>query len=297
MSYYSRLQNAFKGAPRLPLNHCSKYVLFSDCHRGGGNANDNFAKNQALYVAALQYYLKNQYTYIEIGDGDELWENHELTPIIEAHVNVFQLLSLFHCRNRLYLLYGNHDIVKKDNRYTSGCCSTYPCCCDTNPQLENQPLFPDIKVYEGLILESTASQNAPNIYLTHGHQVDLLNSSFWRLTRLLVRYIWQPLEHFGVLDPTSAAKNNTRKRKTEERLHHFAKQKNIILIAGHTHRPLLSEEDLSYCNCGSCIHPYSITCMEIENMHLSLIKWSLAADSNMRLYVNREVLAGPVGVG
>lgn len=96
MSYHSRLQKAFEGALRLPLNHCSKYVLFSDCHRGIGSSNDNFLKNQTLYTASLQHYLKTGYTYIELGDGDELWENRDMTQIIESHSNVFQLLSQFY---------------------------------------------------------------------------------------------------------------------------------------------------------------------------------------------------------
>ena len=301
MSYESRLQKAFEGAVRLPLNSFSKYVLFSDCHRGTGSSNDNFLKNQTLYTAALKYYLKAGYTYIELGDGDELWENRDMSQIIETHSTVFQLLSLFHRQCRLYLLYGNHDLIKKDYRYTSRCCSCYPCCCGSNTHLERQPLLPDARFYEGIILENAAqplSMKEPrDIYLTHGHQADLFNSTFWRVSRFLVRYVWQPLEHFGVLDPTSAAKNYTRKEQTERRLHSYAKEKGIILITGHTHRPMLSEADLSYCNSGSCVHPYSITCLEIERMQISLIKWSLTAGADMRLSVAREVLAGPVPLG
>lgn len=347
MSYYSRLQKAFEGALRLPLNNCSKYVLFSDCHRGTGTSNDNFLKNQPLYTAALQHYFQTGFTYIELGDGDELWENRNLTSIIDAHSEVFQLLSRFYNQNRLYLLFGNHDIVKEKTAYTGRCCSTYPCCCCTNPHLENKLLFPNIKYYEGIILENmtrehshnssdpceysrgscntcihsqglsntceyfrdshnacknsaglgTARQHTRDIFLTHGHQADLFNSKFWRLSRFLVRYVWKPLERYGVLDPTSAAKNYTRKRKTEEHLHDFAEQKNILLIAGHTHRPLLSEADLYYCNSGSCVHPYSITCLEIEHMQISLVKWIMTAGTDMKLYVAREVLVGPILLG
>ena len=46
MSYYSRLSKSFEGALRLPLTERSKYVFISDCHRGVGNSNDNFLKNQ-----------------------------------------------------------------------------------------------------------------------------------------------------------------------------------------------------------------------------------------------------------
>ncbi len=279
MSYYSRLQKAFEGAIRLPLNHQTKYVLFSDCHRGTGTSNDNFLKNQALHLAALQHYFKTGYTYIELGDGDELWENRCMEQIIEAHNDIFRLLSLYYCQKRLYMLYGNHDMVKKNTSYAAKPCT--------------QTLFTDMNFHESIILENNTSQTGRDIYLTHGHQAELLNSVFWQFARFLVRYVWKPLEHFGVLDPTSTAKNYTRKQKTELRLQHFAKKEKNILITGHTHRPVLLEADSFYSNCGSCVHPYSITCIEIERMHISLVKWALAVKSDMSLYVAREILSGP----
>lgn len=293
MSYYSRLNQSFEGALRLPLNYYTKYVLISDCHRGVGNSNDNFLKNQNLYFAALQHYYKMGFIYIELGDGDELWENRSMKQIIESHGDVFSLLSRFYAQGRLYMLYGNHDMVKKDRRYTKKNCSAYPCCC-VNPQFDNRSLLPDIQFYGGIILENTIDVNAMDVYLTHGHQADLFNSTLWRFTRFLVRYLWKPLEHYGVLDPTSTAKNYTRRDKAEQRLHHWAEQENHILITGHTHRPTLSETDPYYYNSGSCVHPYSITCLEIECMHICLIKWTLNTRPDMSLYVAREVLAGPV---
>ncbi|MGN0376761.1 MAG: serine/threonine protein phosphatase [Suilimivivens sp.] len=293
MSYYTRLHKSFEGALRLPLDQSSKYVLFSDCHRGSGTANDNFMKNQNLYFAALQHYYQTGYTCIELGDGDELWENRSMKQIIEAHESVFYLLSCFHRQGRLHMLYGNHDMVKKDKRYTIRNCSTYSCCCGNTPHLMDQPLWPDLKFHAGIILENTLSPYARDIYLTHGHQADVFNSTFWRFSRFLVRYLWKPLEHYGVLDPTSAAKNYTKKQKTERRLQAFARQENIILITGHTHRPTLSETEMYYCNSGSCVHPYSITCLEIDRMNITLVKWFLATRPDMSLYVTREVLSGP----
>lgn len=291
MGYYSRLTKSFEGALRLPLTDHSRYVLISDCHRGTGTSNDNFLKNQNLYFAALQFYYRMGYTYIELGDGDELWENRNMEQIIETHSNVFWLLSLFREQGRLYMLYGNHDMVKKHARYTQKNCSAYHCSYDI-PSHEKQPLFPNMTFHCGIILENTASP-AHNIYLTHGHQSDLFNSSLWRFSRFLVRYLWKPLERFGVLDPTSAAKNYTRKHKTEQRLHHWAERENHILITGHTHRPTLNENDRYYYNSGSCVHPRCITCLEIEGKRIRLVKWTLATRPDMSLYVSREILAGP----
>ena len=291
MSYYSRLSKSFEGALRLPLTERSKYVFISDCHRGVGNSNDNFLKNQNLYYAALQHYYRLGYTYIELGDGDELWENRSMKQIMEAHGNVFLLLSRFHEQHRLYMLYGNHDMIKKNSRYTEKHCRSCGCVLDHTFYQEQEISIPNIPFYSGIILETNFSMD---VYLTHGHQTDLFNSSLWRLSRFLVRYLWKPLEHFGVLDPTSAAKNYTRKHKAEQRLHHWAEQENHILITGHTHRPALSQEDRFYYNSGSCVHPRCITCLEIEYRCIRLVKWTLATKPDMTLYVSREVIAGPL---
>ena len=49
MGYETRISKAFEGALKLPLSDNSKYVLFSDCHRGVGTSNDNFLKT-SIYI-------------------------------------------------------------------------------------------------------------------------------------------------------------------------------------------------------------------------------------------------------
>ena len=68
MSANSRITNAYENAFCLPLNPSSKYVLFSDCHRGTGRSNDNFLKNEYLYLAALKYYFSHGYRQYEISN-------------------------------------------------------------------------------------------------------------------------------------------------------------------------------------------------------------------------------------
>ena len=127
MSCHSRISNAFKTAPILPLNCSSKYILMSDCHRGCGNANDNFLKNEFLYLAALNHYYRKGFTYLELGDGDELWENHSVRKIKEMHHRSFEMLGRFYKENRLYLLYGNHDMIKKQKHFPDKYFSAYYC--------------------------------------------------------------------------------------------------------------------------------------------------------------------------
>lgn len=112
MGYQKRLSKAFLKAQVLPLCPNSRLVLISDCHRGCGNSNDNFLKNQHLYFYALSYYFDRGYTYVELGDGDELWENRNFSDILEIHGNVFWLFECFHKQNRIYMIYGNHDMEK-----------------------------------------------------------------------------------------------------------------------------------------------------------------------------------------
>lgn len=269
--YIKRLNHAFADAPQIPLSNCSQYVLFSDCHRGNGTSNDNFLKNQNLYFAALNYYYEHNFCYIELGDGDELWENRHFEAIKEIHSNVFWLLTLFYEKGRLWMLYGNHDMQKKNLHPFSDCC-----------------------FHEGLILKDCS--NLKSLYLTHGHQADFFNSVLWQVSRFLVRYLWRPLEQFGVLDPTSAAKNYHVKKRTERKLENWAKSNDTILITGHTHRPLLGSKESPYFNTGSCVHPRCITCIEIVKKQFFLVKWTIATREDRSLFVSREILAGPVSL-
>lgn len=284
MSYRKRLDNSFKNVPVLPLNSASKYVLFSDCHRGNGTNNDNFLKNQHLYYSALRHYYRHEFTYIELGDGDELWENRNMEQIKEIHGDIFCQLSLFYHENRLYMIYGNHDIVKKYPFFSKKKCSDYFC---TDSQCKKS-LFPGITYYSGIILRN--EQSGKELYLTHGHQSSLMNSTLWPVNRFLVRYLWKPLEQVGILDPTSAAKNYKTKNRSEHRLTTWAEENNRTLITGHTHRPALNPKLPRYMNTGSCIHPRCVTCIEIVGETLTLVKWYTGTRENGNLYVERAKL-------
>lgn len=290
MSADTRISEAFQDALILPLKEESKYILMSDCHRGTGNANDNFLKNEFLYLAALEYYFQRRFTYIELGDGDELWENRSLGQVKEVHRQSFEMLSRYYARGCLYALYGNHDMVKKELRFTKRYYQNYYC----DQRMQEFSLCPGIRFYEGAILKDGKRQR--DIYLIHGHQADPLNSTFWKLSRFLVRYVWKPLEKLGILDPTSAAKNYTKKKRSEEILAKWARENRHLLIAGHTHHPMTGTKESPYFNTGSCVHPGGITGIEIENRCMTLVKWKLAVREDMSLYAAREQLGETICV-
>lgn len=289
MTGFERLDQVYHTAEVIPFNDSSKIIILSDCHRGDGSWGDNFSKNQNIYFAAMKYYYEKNFTYIEVGDGDELWENRDYSHIISAHSNVFWLLSKFYKKSRLHLLYGNHDMEKKDVKYTIEKCTNY---FDEREQ-KCLPLFPDIEFHEGLILRH--KDTGLEVFLTHGHQADPLNDTYWKMARVLVRYLWHPLEMAGFLDPTSAAKNYEVKERVETRLKSWAEKEKKILITGHTHRPVFPKtQDPPYFNDGSCVHPRCITGIEITGGRICLIKWTTNTRKDRSLFVDREVLAGPV---
>jgi hypothetical protein len=116
----------------------------SDCHRGDGSKADDFFRNENLYFSALNHYYNSGYTYIEIGDGDELWENKKLSDIINEHLNVFHLLGEFHHEGRLYFIYGNHDLVKKNEKFVRSNLAEY---YDIRER-KTLPLFENVRVHE-----------------------------------------------------------------------------------------------------------------------------------------------------
>lgn len=222
MSCKKRLQRAYDGAVRLPLDGCSRYVLISDCHRGTGTIGDNFLKNQ-------------------------------------------------HFRRQVFCY-----------RKTS---------CE---KAENREVMLDADLKECVLLKNC--KGGRDICLLHGHQAVFFNSVLWKLSRFLVRYLWKPLEQFGVNDPTSAARNYKKQNRYEHCMAEWAKEKDLYLAAGHSHRPTLSTEGGLYINTGSCVHPSGITAVEIENMNMTLVKWQMSTRPDMSLFVERIVLAGPVEI-
>jgi len=288
MNTLKRISQVFESAQQVLFDDSCRVILMSDCHRGDGSWADDFSRNQNLYFAALTYYYKEYYTYIEIGDGDELWENSRFSDIREAHSDVYWLLSKFYNEGRLYFIFGNHDMVKKDTIFAKNSLYRYY----DGRKKKNISLFKDMKAHEGLVLRHKITGD--KIFLIHGHQVDCLNDRLWKLARFLVRYLWRPLNTFGVNDPTRTAKNYKKKDTAEKRLTEWVIREKHMLIAGHTHRPAFPKVgDPPYFNDGSCVHPRCITGIEIAEGNITLVKWNVKTKDDGTLFIGREVLEGP----
>lgn len=288
MNKLDRVTAVYKRSDLIPFDDSSKFVLMSDCHRGDGSRSDNFLNNRNIFYSALTQYYNHNYTYIELGDGDELWENKRLSDIIQIHKDVFGLMSRFHEDQRLYILYGNHDMEKRNYKYLDRNIRRY----HAQREQDDPSIFNSVKAHEGLVLQYKETND--RILLIHGHQVDTINSTLWRLSKFLVRYVWKPLETFGVNDPTSAAKNYKKKISVAKKLSEWVVKEKHLLIAGHNHRPSFPDiGQIPYFNDGSCIHPNAITAIEICDGSICLVKWSEKVRNDGTLYIARDILGGP----
>jgi predicted phosphodiesterase len=286
-----RLTRAYKEAKRISFDDSSKFILFSDCHRGDGSFADDFANNRNVYQHALKHYCENNFTYIELGDGDELWENLFFKDIFEANKSVYLQLQKFYIANKLYMIYGNHDMVYRNPSIIKKHFSEY---FDVK-EGKKLPLMPNLKFHEGIVLENAETKQ--EVFLTHGHQADFMNYVGWRINRFFVRILWKPLQIWGIKDPTSPAKNYVELLKVEHRIKKWiADNKNLITIIGHTHRPHFpkpQENELNFFNDGSCVHPRCITGIEIENGTIALIKWFIDTKDDGTLQIVKEYLESP----
>ena len=149
MSNYNRIEKSFSKALRLSYNVLPKLVIMSDCHRGTGTWADNFLRNRPIYTAALKHYYQENFTYIELGDGDELWENRRFADVYNTHQEIYQILQKFHDESRLFMVFGNHDRVKENGAYLW------------------RGLSGAIPFYESIIVESPGM---PPLCMFHGYQ-------------------------------------------------------------------------------------------------------------------------------
>lgn len=291
MNTYNQLSRLLRNSKEIIFDDNSKIVIMGDCHRGYEIKKDDFLRNRNIFGAALKYYYDNLYTYIELGDGDELWEYRSYKDIIDSNKDIFGLLANFYKNNKFYMLYGNHDIIKKDEDFRKKYMSDYY----DNNRKKLVPLFPNINVLEAIILKQKDTNN--KFLLTHGHQGDFLNDSMWKTARFLVRYIWAPLDGIGINNPMRAANSNRKKKKLERVYIDWANNNKQGIITSHIHQTYFPKIDEAiYFNSGCCVRYGYITAIEIINGYIILVKWSIKTRPDRSLFIDKEILNGPVKI-
>ena len=171
------LSRSFKSATKIQLSKDSKFIFFSDVHKGNNGHGDDFAHNRNIYYHALRTYFEGGYSYFELGDGIELWENNKFEDIFEAHEDIFLLMKDFYLEERLHLLWGNHDMVLRNPNKVKKLFGKY---FDKNTG-DIKLLMEKLTFDESIVLEVDGKEK--NILLIHGHQADLFNYVFWKFNR------------------------------------------------------------------------------------------------------------------
>lgn len=209
----------------IELNPGSRFVIFSDHHKGARNEADDFLPCEHTYLAALDHYLTEGYTLIILGDAEELWEE-KVKNVLAAYPDVFESEARFHQDSRYIRIYGNHDDQWRSKRLV---------------KKHLDPIFPGIEVKDGLLLEyKDADGMTGHLFLTHGHQGTLDSDALAWFSR-----IWLPLyREFQILTgfgKTTPARDACLRAEHDTKMYRWAEtQENLILIAGHTHRPIWS---------------------------------------------------------
>jgi predicted phosphodiesterase len=277
-----------------------KFIIFSDHHKGNRDHGDDFANNEPNYIAALEYYLVNNFKYINLGDSEELWK---YTPeeVISKNIKALRAEAKFQQHDRYFKTFGNHDITWKNK-------------LDVNRWFNDVFTLP-LPVWEGILLKTTVNDSPLSIFLTHGHQGDKLsdNNSF---STWLVAHIWRPVQRYLNINVNTPAKDYILRDRHNIMMYEWSSHKeNLVLITGHTHKPVFASGlysdhpnntiDVSkittaakrnklkpsYFNTGCCCYNDSdITGIEIAGGEIRLIKWHWQDNRSNRIVLEQVIL-------
>ncbi|MEP6615246.1 MAG: metallophosphoesterase [Ginsengibacter sp.] len=278
----------------------AKFIIFSDHHKGNRDHGDDFANNEPNYMAAMEYYLAQGFTYINLGDSEELWK---YTPeqVISKNINPLRAEAKFQQAGRYYKTFGNHDITWKNK-------------LDVIWWFKNIFNLP-LTVWEGMLLKTIVNNKPLSVFLTHGHQGDKMsdNNSF---STWLVAHIWRPIQRYLVINVNTPAKDFVLRDRHNIMMYEWSSHReNLLLITGHTHKPVfasglysdhpnntISESKIMaaekrnklkpcYFNSGCCCYNDSdITGIEIAEGEIRLVKWHIQDKSSGRIILEKVSL-------
>ena len=224
---YKRLSELWENQEVPILNTIgNKYILFSDIHLGDGGGADDFHKNAETLLRALDYYKKNGYDLVLLGDIEELWQ-FQLDEVRDRYNNsVYQKIRAFG-DDHIHRVFGNHDIDWHQ----------------FNDPAKNVPTS-NKHVVEALKMRD--SQDNIRILLVHGHQGSTESDKYSWLSRPWVRFyrLVEPsvrkfLKKFGKTIHPPAIKSRIVKD-YERILYSWAEKNRVMLICGHSHRAIFS---------------------------------------------------------
>ena len=254
----------------------AKFIIFSDQHKGDKSWGDDFKNNEPNYLAALNYYNSNNFSFVALGDTEELWKftPQQILPVNEKSLAAEAAFQ----PNRFFKTFGNHDIMWKNK-------------LDVLFNLKKYFTMP-LVVYEGMVIKLKTSSSQLRIFLTHGHQGDIMsdNNAF---STWIIAHIWMPMQRYLRINVNTPSNDYSLRNKHNIMMSEWSgHQQNLLLITGHTHVPVFAsgkyfnhpsnnipgkKQELlkpSYFNTGCCcFDDGDITGIEISDGFIRLIKW------------------------
>ncbi len=215
--------------PAIPFDiNTAKFIILSDQHKGAKDEADDFRNTETNYMCALQHYYDEGFTFINLGDCEELWE---CSPSVVIDKNRLTLLeeAQFQAVGRYHRIFGNHDL---EWNYA------------IQQNLFLRPIFgPRLEVKEGLLLTTSYNEKTFSIFLAHGHQGDR-RSDGNAFSKWFVAAIWTPIQRF--LEITVDVISESFELVDEHNILMYewsATQDNLLFISGHTHKPVFASLD------------------------------------------------------
>lgn len=228
---YRRAQKEEKEAGEAVIDiRNAKLILFSDLHKGNRDGADDFRACERAYNAALAYYYRLGYTLIVLGDVEELWEERPKT-VLDAYPHTLALEGKFHQGGRYLRFWGNHDDDWSHSNMVEHLLA---------PALGGGPL----RVYETLILHvQDGGEELGRIFLAHGHQGTIESDLFAPISKLIVRYLWRPIQRMLKFSFNTPARDFRLRHDHDSAMYLWSEaQEKTVLITGHTHRPVFKSK-------------------------------------------------------
>lgn len=255
--YENTLKEPGKKGLLLQMNaETDRFIIFSDQHKGAKNGSDDFMIAEPNYLAALDHYYRAGFHFISLGDSEELWEN-TVWPVKSKNKLTTEAEKKFLTEKRYTKVYGNHDVFWNNDPFAP---------------LHLLSMYKEtVKIYEGVVLQTTINNTKLDIFLTHGHQGDGQSDgnafSAWFVSR-----VWAPIQSYLNLNPNTPAASRELKTVHNRFMYEWSKQdKNPVLITGHTHQPVFA----------------SLT--HLEHLYKNLIDAQQKKDEAAAQQINKEI--------
>lgn len=200
-------------------------IIFSDHHKGARNGSDDFMPAEENYLAALDFYDRKGFYYLNLGDSEELWENN-IFQIIKHNGATFEAEKRFIKRRACARLVGNHDLYWQNDPFA--------------PLVLKKIYDHPVKVFSGIVLRVELPDRSIDIFCTHGHQGDA-QSDGNAFSKWFVSWIWGPLQSFLDVNTNTPAVDDESKTLHNQFMYEWsAAQKDLVMITGHTHQPVFN---------------------------------------------------------